>query len=162
MINSMQMLTVIKDTLENMGAKYAGQNAMLLVYRTGLVESKYQYIMQKGGNNIARGFWQCEPWVAVSLCNDYLKYRESLMKKVADICYLDWKYFTNPKEEDWRQILTTNLTAGIVACRLHYWRVPKPMPKTLDEQAEYWKRWYNTSKGSGTEEHFKEIVMKYG
>ena len=96
MINSMQMLTVIKDTLENMGAKYAGQNAMLLVYRTGLVESKYQYIMQKGGNNIARGFWQCEPWVAVSLCNDYLKYRESLMKKVADICYLDWKYFTNP------------------------------------------------------------------
>ena len=162
MINSMQMLTVIKDTLENMGAKYAGQNAMLLVYRTGLVESKYQYIMQKGGNNIARGFWQCEPWVAVSLCNDYLKYRESLMKKVADICYLDWKYFTNPKEEDWGEILTTNLTAGIVACRLHYWRVPKPMPKTLDEQAEYWKRWYNTSKGAGTEEHFKKIVMKYG
>jgi hypothetical protein len=162
MINSMQMLTVVKDTLEDMGAKYAGQYAMLLVYRTGLVESKYKYIMQKGGDNIARGFWQCEPWVAVSLCNDYLKYRESLMKKVADICYLDWKYFTNPKEEDWRQILTTNLTAGIVACRLHYWRVPKPMPKTLDEQAEYWKRWYNTSKGAGTEEHFKEIVMKYG
>ena len=162
MINSMQMLTVVKDTLEDMGAKYAGQYAMLLVYRTGLVESKYKYIMQKGGDNIARGFWQCEPWVAVSLCNDYLKYREPLMKKVADICYLDWKYFTNPKEEDWRQILTTNLTAGIVACRLHYWRVPKPMPKTLDEQAEYWKRWYNTSKGAGTEEHFKQIVMKYG
>ena len=162
MINSMQMLSVVKDTLEKMGAKYAGQNAMLLVYRTGLVESKYQYIMQKGGSNIARGFWQCEPWVAVSLCNDYLKYRLSLMKKVADICYLDWKYFTNPKEEDWRQILTTNLTAGIVACRLHYWRVPKPMPKTLDEQAEYWKRWYNTTKGAGTEEHFKELVIKYG
>ena len=158
----MQMLSVVKDTLEKMGAKYAGQNAMLLVYRTGLVESKYQYIMQKGGSNIARGFWQCEPWVAVSLCNDYLKYRLSLMKKVADICYLDWKYFTNPKEEDWRQILTTNLTAGIVACRLHYWRVPKPMPKTLDEQAEYWKRWYNTTKGAGTEEHFKELVIKYG
>jgi hypothetical protein len=162
MINSMQMLSVVKDTLEKMGAKYAGQNAMLLVYRTGLVESKYQYIMQKGGSNIARGFWQCEPWVAVSLCNDYLKYREPLMKKVADICYLDWKYFLNPKEEDWREILTTNLIAGIVACRLHYWRVPKPMPKTLDEQAEYWKRWYNTTKGAGTEEHFKELVIKYG
>lgn len=162
MINSMQMLSVVKDTLEKMGAKYAGQNAMLLVYRTGLVESKYQYIMQKGGSNIARGFWQCEPWVAVSLCNDYLKYREPLMKKVADICYLDWKYFLNPKEEDWREILTTNLIAGIVACRLHYWRVPKPMPKTLDEQAAYWKRWYNTTKGAGTEEHFKELVIKYG
>ena len=62
MIDSMQMLTVIKDTLEKMGSKYASHDAQMLVYRTGLVESKYQYIMQKGGSNIATGFWQCEPW----------------------------------------------------------------------------------------------------
>ena len=71
------------------GSKYASDDAVILVHRTGLVESKYQYLMQVGGDNIARGFFQCEPWVAVSLCNDYLKYRKPLMKKVADICYLD-------------------------------------------------------------------------
>jgi hypothetical protein len=116
--------------------------------------------MQVGGDNIARGLFQCEPWVAVSLCNDYLKYRESLMKKVAEICYLDWKHFTNPTEDDWREILTTNIKAMIIVCRLHYWRVPQPLPKTLDDQAVYWKAFYNTSKGSGTVDHFKEIVVK--
>ena len=162
MINSMQMLTVIKDTLTKMGSKYASQDAQMLVYRTGLVESRYEYIMQKGVDNIARGHWQCEPWVAVSLCKDYLQYRKELLRKIAEICHLDWSYFTNPQEDKWREVLTTNLIAGIVVCRLHYWRVPKKMPKTLDEQAAYWKQWYNTSKGAGTADHFKELVMKYG
>ena len=91
-----------------------------------------------------------------------MQYREPLLKKVAEICYLDWSFFTNPKEEEWKNILTTNLIAGIVACRLHYWRVPRSIPKTLDEQAVYWKDWYNTAKGAGTVEHFKKIVLKYG
>tara|TARA_R100001509_G_C4731495_1_gene170073 strand:- start:125 stop:592 length:468 start_codon:yes stop_codon:yes gene_type:complete len=154
------MMHLIKSSLEKLGLKYASHDAMMLVYRTGLVESKYKYLSQKG-SDIARGFWQCEPWVAVSLCKDYLQYRDSLMKKVADVCYLDWKYFTDPTEEDWKQILTTNLTAGIILCRLHYWRVPKPLPSSLEEQARYWKNWYNTAKGAGTTEHFQEIVIKY-
>jgi len=36
------------------------------------------------------------------------------------------------------------------------------MPTTLDDQASYWKDFYNTSKGAGTPEHFIEIVAKYG
>jgi hypothetical protein len=162
MINSLQMLSVIKETLEEMGSKYYSHDAMMLIYRTGLVESKYKYLMQKGGDNIARGFFQCEPWVAVSLCNDYLSYRKELLKKVAGICHLDWSYFTNPEEEKWRSVLTTNIIAQIIVCRLHYWRVPKSMPKSLDDQAVYWKAFYNTSKGAGTTDHFKEIVVKYG
>ena len=160
MIDALQMMHLIKNTLEKMGSKFASHEAMMLIYRTGLVESKYKYLTQKG-SDIARGFWQCEPWVAVSLCNDYLKYRSQLMKKVADVCYLDWKYFTDPNEEDWKQILTTNLTAGIVSCRLHYWRCPEKLPETLDQQSSYWKKWYNTEKGKGTVEDFKEIVIKY-
>ena len=158
MIYQLQMFSLIKDTLEDMGHKYYSHEAMMLVYNTGLVESKYKYLMQKGGNNIARGFFQCEPWVAVSVCKDYLQYRDDLMKKVAEVCYLDWKYFINPTELDWKKILTTNITAQIVFCRLHYWRVPKKLPKTIDEQALYWKKWCNTEKGAGTVEHFKEIV----
>ena len=162
MVNSLQMMTVIKDALEKMGSKYCSHDAIMLVYRTGLVESKYEYLMQKGGSNIARGFFQCEPWVAVSLCNDYLKYRKELLKKVASVCHLDWSYFTSPDEDVWREVLTTNIIAQIVVCRLHYWRVPKKMPKTLDDQADYWKQWYNTSKGAGTVDHFKDLVMKNG
>ena len=45
--------------------------------------------------------------------------------------------------------------------RLHYRRVPKPLPRTIEEQAVYWKSFYNTSKGRGTTEKFLEIVKKY-
>ncbi len=158
MIYTLQMYVLIKETLESLGEKYYSHDAMMLIYNTGLVESRYKYLMQKGGTNVARGFFQCEPWVAVSVCKDYLQYRESLMKKVAEVCYLDLKYFIKPNKDDWKNILTTNITAQIVFCRLHYWRVPKKLPKTIDEQALYWKRYYNTEKGAGTIKHFKDII----
>ena len=156
------MRSIINDVLQKMGDKYAAPEAIDLVYNTGLVESKYVYLMQKGGNNIARGFFQCEPWVAISLCKDYLQYRDKLMKKVADICHLDWSYFNDPDEDKWRSVLTTNIIAQIVVCRLHYWRVPKKLPRTLEDMAHYWKDFYNTAKGAGTPAHFAEIVSKYG
>ena len=158
MIYDLQMYSLIKETLEELGDKYYSHDAMMLIYNTGLVESRYKYLMQKGGTNVARGFFQCEPWVAVSVCDDYLQYREPLMKKIAEVCYLDLKHFTNPNKRDWKKILTTNITAQIVFCRLHYWRVPKKLPKTIDEQAVYWKKYYNTEKGAGTIKHFKDIV----
>ena len=160
MIDASQMREVITDTLNALGSKYADPKAIELVYNTGLVESKYVYIKQIKGPAV--GHFQIEPWVGVSTCNDYLKFRESLMKKVAEVCYLDWSYFINPNEDDWRKILMTNLTAQIIFCRLHYWRVPKSLPRTLEEQATYWKRYYNTAKGAGTPQHFAEIVSKYG
>ena len=158
MIYDLQMYALIKETLEELGDKYYSHEAMMLIYNTGLVESRYKYLMQKGGTNVARGFFQCEPWVAVSLCEDYLQYREPLMKKVAEICFLDLKHFISPVSSEWKKILTTNITAQIIFCRLHYWRVPKKLPKTIDEQALYWKKYYNTEKGAGTIKHFKDIV----
>lgn len=160
MVDSSQMRGIIHDVIYSLGEKYADQRALELVYNTGLVESKYVYLKQMKGP--ARGFFQCEPWVAVDICDNYLKYRESLMKKVAEVCMLDWRYFIKPHEDDWRFILTTNIAAQIIFCRLHYRRVPKPLPRTLEDQAFYWKKFYNSAKGKGTPEHFAEIVTKYG
>ena len=139
-----------------------GVQANALVFNTGLVESKYVYLMQKGGSNIARGLFQCEPHSAVDTCKNYLKYRKTLMKSVAEVSYLDWKYFTDPNEQSWRDILTYNIAAQIIMCRLHYRRVPKALPQTIPEQATYWKKYYNTAKGRGTVAHFINIVEKYG
>lgn len=160
MVDKKQMRGIINDVLQKLGEKYADPKALDLVYNTGLVESKYVYLQQIKGP--ARGFFQCEPWVAVDVCTNYLKYRESLMKKVAKVCMLDWNVFMTPDEDQWRYILTTNVAAQIVLCRLHYRRVPKPLPRTLEEQAHYWKDYFNTAKGKGTPEHFMEIVSKYG
>ena len=87
MIDASQMREVITDTLNALGSKYADPKAIDLVYNTGLVESKYVYIKQIKGPAV--GHFQIEPWVGVSTCNDYLKFREPLMKKVAEVCYLD-------------------------------------------------------------------------
>jgi hypothetical protein len=84
------------------------------------------------------------------------------MKLVASACYLDWSHFTAPKEKDWEYILTTNIAAQIVFCRLHLRRIPRKLPKTLEEQAKQWKVYYNTAKGRGTPEKYCEIVQKYG
>ena len=160
MIDAKQMIELIDDVLTRLGDKYNSNKALELVYNTGLVESKYVYLKQIKGP--ARGVFQCEPWVALDIINNYLKYRESLMKKVAEVCELDWSHFTNPNEKKWEFILTTNLAAQIVMCRLHYRRVPKPLPKNLLDQANYYKKYYNTYKGKATPEHFMEIVTKYG
>ena len=71
-------------------------------------------------------------------------------------------HFTAPDEKKWEYILTTNIAAQIVFCRLHYRRVPERLPKTLEDQARQWKKFYNTAKGRGTEEHYIEVVTKYG
>jgi hypothetical protein len=162
MLDKKQMRSIINDVLQKLGEDYCSPEAQDLVYNTGLVESKYIYLMQKGGNNIARGVFQCEPFTAIDIINNYLKYRENLMKKVAEVCMLDWSYFTAPNEDDWRYILTTNIAAQIVFCRIHWRRVPKALPRTLEQQARQWKKHYNTAKGAGTPEKFMEIVSKYG
>ncbi len=160
MIDPGQMRQVIKHVLSELGDKYASPKALDLVYNTGLVESKYVYLKQIKGP--ARGVFQCEPWVAVDIIENYLQYREELMKKVAEVCELDWSHFTLPNEKKWKFILTTNLAAQIVMCRLHYRRVPKPLPQTLIDQSVYYKKYYNTYKGKATPEHYMEIVQQYG
>lgn len=159
MLDKSQLRSLVEDTLDRLDMGSVQANA--LVFNTGLVESKYVYLYQKGGSNIARGLYQCEPWVAVDICENYLKYRKTLMKSVAEVSYLDWKYFTDPNEQSWRDILTYNIAAQICMCRLHYRRVPKRLPQTIPEQAKYWKDYYNTAKGKGTVAHFINIVEKY-
>jgi len=158
MINPNQIKKLIKRVLQKIDL-YSPEAAEF-IYNIGLVESRYIYIQQISGPAV--GVYQIEPWVGVDTINNYLQYREELMKKVSKACYLDWSYFTSPVEKDWEYILTTNLAAQIVFCRLHLRRIPKKLPRTLEEQAQQWKVFYNTAKGKGTPEKFCEIVQKYG
>ena len=128
-----------------------------VVFKTLKVESLLKYVRQIKG--IAVGFGQCEPWVAVDICKNYLKYRPDLMKQVAETINVKLSYFTLPKEEDWAWILETNIAAMISFCRLHYRRIPKALPKkNLDEQWIYYKKYYNTERGKATNDHWMDIL----
>jgi hypothetical protein len=50
--------------------------------------------------------------------------------------------------DDWDWILRTNISAGILHCRIKYWRVPEPIKEGKEELAKYWKKHYNTEEGA--------------
>ena len=149
----------LKDLIERVLNKIElySPEASDLVFKTLKVESLLKYVRQIKG--IAVGFGQCEPWVAVDICKNYLKYRPDLMKQVAETINVKLSYFTLPKEEDWAWILETNIAAMISFCRLHYRRIPKALPKkNLDEQWIYYKKYYNTERGKATNDHWMDIL----
>ena len=150
-----QLKDIIDRVLEKIDLY--SKDAADLVLKTMKVESNLKYIRQLN-DGIARGMGQCEPWVAVDCVTNYLSYRKSLMKKVAEACCVKLSYFTDPQEKDWAWLLETNLSIMICMVRLHYRRVPKPLPKTLDEQWLYYKKYYNTEQGKATHEHWLELI----
>ena len=125
-----------------MGDKFASDSAVTLITETGLVESRYVYLRQLG-DGPARSFWQIEPATCIDNLQHYLKH---------------WQ---NYGEKLWEKILEENLSAAIIHCRLKYWRVPKRMPDSLEGRASYWKKYYNTDQGKGTEEKYIDMVKEY-
>jgi len=159
-ISPTQIKSLIKSTCEGMGDKFASEDAITLIHETGLVESGYKYLRQLG-DGPAKSFWQIEPLSAVDNLQHYLKHRKSLMLRCAMVSMIDLKHWQNNDERLWANILEKNIAAGIVHCRIKYWRVPKPMPNTLEGRAKYWKKYYNTDQGKGTEEKYIDIVKEY-
>ena len=160
MISIKQIRSLVSDTCEKMGEKFASDDAVNLVVATGIVESRYEYTRQMG-DGPARSFWQVEPATCVDNLAHYLKHRPKLMKRCAEASVVDIKNWQNFDERVWAEILEKNIAAGIVHCRLKYWRVPKRMPNTIEGQADYWKKYYNTEGGKGDPEHFVEAVKKW-
>ena len=160
MISLKQMKSLVTNVCKGMGEKYASEDAVNLVVATGIVESRYEYIRQMG-DGPARSFWQVEAATAVDNLVHYLKHRSKLMTKCAETSLVDIKHWQNFDEKKWEEILEKNIAAGIVHCRLKYWRVPKRMPSTIEGKADYWKKYYNTEGGKGDPEHFVEVYQKY-
>jgi hypothetical protein len=80
---------------------------------------------------------------------------------MAEASYLSVQTWESENPRMWENLLHYTLNCGIIHCRLKYWRVPEKLPTTLEERAKYWKKWYNSGKGKGTESHYIEIVEAY-
>jgi hypothetical protein len=143
-----------------MGARFCSTDAIQLVLETGLVESHFKYLRQLG-KGPAKSFWQVEPATAVDNLQHYLKHRKSLMGSCAEATLVDLKHWQSYEEKLWSEILEKNISAGIVHCRLKYYRVPKKLPNTLEGRASYWKQYYNSSAGAGTKEKYVDIVKEW-
>ena len=128
------------------------EDAEALIMGTAAQESRLKYLRQLG-NGPALGLFQMEPATHDDIWSNYLSYKPELIDIVID------SIETNkpPKAER----MVWDLRYSAIMCRLHYRRVPKPLPDKDDvwAQADYWKQYYNTPLGHGTKEEF---VRNYG
>lgn len=118
--------------------------ARALVMGTAAKESGLRHLVQLG-DGPARGLWQMEPATHDDIWSAWVFYHPLIRSKLSTLCV-----------EGSADELTWNLRYACAMCRLHYRRISKPLPAAGDAQglAAYWKRYYNTELGKGTEDEF--------
>ena len=139
-----------------------------LLCGTAAVESNLEYRRQHGfGWESMRGAWGLWQTEALPLLDNlaYLARR----KDVADAA-ARWLYGVDDATLEplfsMNQATLVRTIAGWdrLAClmaRVHYLRVPAPIPNTQAGRAEYWKRWYNTHLGAGTTDGYLERYRQH-
>lgn len=108
-----------------------------------------RYLVQLGSGP-ALGICQMEPATHNDIWSNFLKYRSHLVKYIEDI-----SVDRTPEEMVW------NLYYAVAMCRIHYLRVPERLPNNLEGYAYYWKKYYNSHLGKGTEQEFIENYQRY-
>lgn len=138
---------IIRPTLKHLGLE--SEAAVELLLGTAIQESRLTYLKQLG-EGPALGVYQVEPATHDDAWDNYLVYRKELAVKVAQTCN---RHRCGRADE-----MVGNLWYATAMARVHYLRVPHPLPAPgdVDAMAAYWKRWYNTHEGAGTEEEYIE------
>lgn len=96
------------------------------------------YIKQQGGGP-GLGIAQVEPFTYNDLWNRFPQH------------FRHMKYFDKPDPTQ----LIWDLKLSTVVCRIKYYSIKSKLPESsIEGMAAYWKKWYNTPLGSGTEQSF--------
>ena len=145
MINFQLREYIIKPTLIELDMY--SQAAEDLIAGTIAQESLMgRYIKQVGGP--ALGICQMEPVTHNDIHDNYLSYRPEMMESLEGI-----GKFCDASEMVW------NLRYSVAMCRIHYYRQPGAIPTDIHGQAAYWKKFYNTHLGKGSE---SDYALNYG
>lgn len=154
-INKDQLRTlIIRPTLEYLGLwSEAAEN---LLMGTAAQESQLGTYIHQLGKGPALGIYQCEPATQRDIWENYLAHNTILHSKVSGLAA---PVFLNSKDNQ----IVWNLAYATAICRVHYLRVPHPLPSADDVPglAAYWKKYYNSILGAGTEEEFINNYNKY-
>lgn len=135
---------VIIPAIKHIGCYSEAATELLL--GTAIQESRIRYLRQLK-NGPARGLFQMEPATHDDIWDRYLRYKPGLGMDVAQLAHR--RHYDS---------LVTDLLYAAAMTRVHYLRVPDPLPPAGDYegQAAYWKDYYNTYLGAGTEEEYLE------
>jgi len=127
-------------------------DAVELVLGTAAQESSFFKYRRQLGGGPALGGYQMEPDTFHDICINFLAYKPELRAKILK---------TSGVEKLDPADLETNDVLATCMCRVHYYRVKEPIPVDLQGWATYWKKYYNTAKGKGTDIEFIRNYKKY-
>ncbi len=135
---------VIRPAMELLQMSSPAAEALLL--GTAAQESALGHYLRQVGGGPALGVFQMEPATYHDIWGRYIAFQPAIKQSLAT----RWTMIPEPEE-----MVTDLLLAGVM-CRLHYRRVRAKLPEADDIQglAHYWKRYYNTPQGAGTEAEF--------
>lgn len=141
---------IIAPTLTALGLDSPGARELLL--GTASHESDLQYLKQISGP--ALGLYQMEPATHDDIWANYLAYREPIASKLLE--YVGAEAASGIYRQPDANEMVWNLRYATAMARIHYLRVPEPLPLATNVQAmaRYWKAHYNTVLGAGTESQF--------
>ncbi len=142
---------IVRPTIVNLGIKDSDIHINLIL-GTAAQESQFSYLHQKGPGP-ALGLFQCEPATYNDIVRTELKEDAKLRQRVLSTLLYD---FIPPPEA-----LIYNLRLAVIICRLHYLRCPGEIPNTLQGQAEYYKKYYNTPIGAATVDQYIDNYRKF-
>lgn len=156
-MNSNELREIITDTLGRIASlpNYPTVNreeAIELLMGTCAQESHLGKYRKQIGGGPALGIFQMEPATFNDIVANYLNNRIPLKEKILEIAGV--REF-NAKD------LENNDRLATCMARVHYLRKPASIPAGLDGQAAYWKKYYNTVLGKGTEEEYKANYKRF-
>ena len=125
-----------------------------VVLGTAAVESAMGHWLRQNPRGPALGIYQCEVATHNDLIWTWLHHKPELWSRLVSATKV-----IKPEAG----MLVGNLWYATGICRLHYRRVPDPLPDAddIDGLGGYWKRYYNTRLGAGTVEHWREAWAQH-
>lgn len=142
-MNKLTLKSLIASVLKELNLH--SDNAVNLLMGTAAQESHLGKYRRQLGGGPALGIFQMEPATFDDIVKNYLRYKPELAARIERVARI-----SRFKAED----IENNDLLAICMARVHYLRVREAIPSDLEGWARYWKRYYNTSLGKGTEEEF--------
>ena len=142
-MNKKNLQELITSVLKQMDLH--SDNAVNLLMGTAAQESHLGKYRRQLGGGPALGIFQMEPATFDDIVKNYLRYKPELAARIERVARVS-RFKADDLENN--DLLATCMT------RVHYLRVREAIPSDLEGWARYWKRYYNTPLGKGTEEEF--------
>lgn len=139
---------IVRPTLED--ADLWSLCAEKLILGTCAQESRMGHYIHQLGKGPALGIFQMEPSTHDDIWKNYIMYHNEYVKRFKT------KVFVSER-------LIYDLKYATLMTRFHYLRVSEalPNPHDIGNIAQYWKKYYNTNLGAGSEEEFVQNYNKY-